>query len=74
MGAGISFNLGFDAFSMGRRFGEEMILCTPGIYSPAQIDGWRQVTNAVRQAGGLQYRRNDLRAMHASRGDVGRQP
>ncbi|AXE33062.1 alkene reductase [Chromobacterium phragmitis] len=25
---------------------------TPGIYSPAQIDGWRQVTNAVRQAGG----------------------
>lgn len=25
---------------------------TPGIHSPAQIDGWRQVTRAVHQAGG----------------------
>jgi N-ethylmaleimide reductase len=24
---------------------------TPGIYSPEQVDGWRKVTDAVRQAG-----------------------
>ena len=28
-------------------------IATPGIYSPAQIDGWRRVTDAVHARGGL---------------------
>jgi N-ethylmaleimide reductase len=27
--------------------------CTPGIYTPEHVNGWRQITNAVHKAGGL---------------------
>ena len=30
-------------------------LCTPGIYNDAQIEGWRKVTTAVHEKGGLIY-------------------
>jgi N-ethylmaleimide reductase len=38
-------------------------LATPGIYTPAHVDGWRKVTSAVRDKGGRIY----IQVMHAGR-------
>jgi N-ethylmaleimide reductase len=43
--------------------GGQGYLNTPGLHTPAQVEGWRAVTSAVREAGGIMF----AQLMHAGR-------
>ena len=47
-GAGLVISEGTQISPQGKGY-----MDTPGIFSPAQVDGWRRITEAVHEAGGL---------------------